>query len=419
MRWFSFIIPACLLSLLLSCTATNPDPNPPVPDNPSGSIYINVVGYFSKFDVAKDSLLWSAMDLNLFNSYRNPLVLDSSGLYRGNYGGITCYNASTGLVSWSHSWIAFSDAINYREPVFNDTQVFYTTPTSVWDHGYLFCKNKFNGVSKWTVQIDSGDVFTGFNGVPLVVGDKVVTITRSQNNEKRLTAFSVQNGSRIWSVPVSSTIPSRLQTSGGNIFSLYGPEAFCFDATNGNQLWRTDLNAAASFKTYSFFENDKLVIVHINGNNQYKITQLQKGTGVVVSSRDLTVPTGPVFSSSGYPDAHRGCYYKNNKIYISSFENYDSLNLFAYDVNSLTQIWRKGLLAHTETVEGPPVFTDKYFILLLNTKKTTDPDYYGSKMVFIGYDGKLVKEVPFLAIYTDGFVYKENGVVFHQIPGYR
>jgi hypothetical protein len=58
-----------------------------------------------------------------------------------------------------------------------------------------------------------------------------------------------------------------------------------------------------------------------------------------------------------------------------------------------------------------PVLTDKYIIFPVNDQYNT-PDPYRSKMIFLDYAGNTVKVLPFHSAYTDGFVYKENGVVY-------
>lgn len=258
------------------CKKSSPEPNNPVtvPDNPNGMLYMEVPLNFVKLDVATDSVYWNSQVINGFGSWGNPIRFDSNYFYHGNYSGITCYSSATGLPVWTTSWLAFSDAINYREPAFNDSLIFFTSPTSEWDHGYLYCKNKRTGASVWQKQYDFGYVDTSVNGIPVLAGNSVIIKTRDQNNQRYLTAYAVQNGSQQWSVPVSIKLSDKLWAINGKIYAAYGPQAVCFDAASGQQLWNTDMNIPKARMTYNFFDGNKLIVVKALDNSNYKILQV-------------------------------------------------------------------------------------------------------------------------------------------------
>lgn len=409
-KWKSILFPALLL-LLIRCTSNFPDDEPPVnPDNPNGLFYVNVVGDFMKLDASTDSVYWKSGVLNLFNSSGNPMVFDSNYFYHGNYTSLTCYSAVTGLPVWTNSWLAFSDAITYREPAFNDSSIFFTSPTSVWDHGYLYCKNKRTGAARWEKKIDFGNVYNNFNGIPIVYGDRVITLTRDNNDQQYLTAFAVQTGDQAWSVPVSPTMRSKLSLLNGKIYSAFGPEALCYDASNGQLLWQKDLGVATAWWTHNFFDNDKLVVVKVLSNSQYKVLQLRKDNGDILQSQDLVVITS--YAQNNQIISPTGCEVRSNRLYITSVNTIDSIDLFCYDLNNLSRKW-KTTLENSLFTRQAPVLTDKYLVLPTNDQYDT-PNQARSNMVFLDLSGKLVKKVPFNSVYTDGFVYKENGVLYRQ-----
>ncbi|AYB32526.1 hypothetical protein D4L85_18950 [Chryseolinea soli] len=416
MNFLKLALPLYLLFFIifLGCTDDgSPEPVvPPVEDNPSGMLYVNIVGQYMKLDASNDSVYWRAETLYLFGSYRNPMTFNSDYFYHGNYTSMTCYSAVSGLPAWSVSWPAFSDAISYQDPAFNDSLIFFSSPTSVWDHGSLYCKNKKTGAPKWQVPIDSGDVDINFNGIPLVNGDKVITLTRNQNNEKHLTAFSIRNGAWLWSTPVGDGTASKFWLVDDRIYSAYGPEALCFDASNGKLLWETDMNTPVAAWTYNFFDADKLIAVKVLNNTNYKILQIQKSNGAIISTKDLTIPT--TYAPQTQMIAPLGCSYDDDNLYLASFNDIDSLDIFSYDMTGMSQKWKKRF-ANSYFTGEPPILTDKYLVFPINDQYNAhDPAH--SNMIFLDHSGKLVKKVPFNSTYVDGFVYKEDGIIYPQPP---
>lgn len=389
---------------------------PPTPeDNPVGTLYINVVGDFIKVDVASDSEYWRSSTLFLFNSYRNPMTFDSNYFYHGNYMSMSCYNAATGQPVWTYSWLAFEDAISYQEPVFSGNQIFFTAPTSAWDHGYLYCKDKRTGTDLWQQQIDSGGVFTSFNGIPVLYGNKVITLTRDYNNNKRLKAYSITSGELVWSVPVSNSMSSKLWISDSKIYSAYGQEAICIDAENGQLLWQTDLNITDAWTTYNFFENDHMIVVKVLDNTHYKVFQLQKSNGAISDKKEVVIPS--TYAQFDQQLAPLGCNYTGKQLFFTSYYSIDSLDITCMNVSNSAVKWKKRISNNLLTQQAP-IITDKYIILPVNQHYNT-PLQEHSEVLFLNLEGDVVKKVPFRSIYTDGFVYKENGTVYKQSTGFK
>lgn len=405
-----FIFPLCML-VLIGCTQAGDDtPGPDPSGSPNGMLYVNVVGEFMKLEPSTDSVYWRAPILIYNNSSGNPMTFDSGFFYFGNYMSMTCYRASTGSMVWTHSWLAFSDAYTYREPAFKDSLIFFTYPTSVWDHGYLMTMNKKTGAYYWKRQIDSGGVFTSFNGIPVVSGDKVICMTRNANDQSVLKAFNTLTGQEAWATPVNFSMQNKLLEKNGKLFSAYANEAVCFDATNGQVLWKTDIRNPIYKYTYNFIENDKLVVVRVLNNYEYQVIQLNLNSGTVISSQHISLLT--TYASFSQLIAPLGCSYRNNKLYLAHYYSIDSMDMYAFDASNVSQLWTKRF-ANSLLTGLAPVLTDKYLIFPINDQYN-GPTPEKSTMIMLDLSGNVVKKVPFRSVYTDKMVYEENGVVYSQ-----
>jgi outer membrane protein assembly factor BamB len=398
-----------LLGFTISCTKTLPDkPNIPPVSDANGILYVNVVGYFIKLDASTDSVNWWGQTMNLFNSSGNPITFDGDNFYHGNATGLTGYSTSSGSPLWEASWLAFDNAIPYQEPAFNDSLIFYAAPTSYWDYGYLHCRNTLTGALHWQIQLDSGDIETNFTGTPEVYNDKVFLLTRNHNNQKILKAFSISDGSVQWAVQVNDSTPSKFRVDNGRIYSAYGPTIFCLDAATGHTIWNTDVNVPSCWWTYDFMDGDRQIIVKVMDNVNYKVIIIQKSSGAVIGRQDLEVPTTLITNNAKIVPI--GCAYRNNSLVIANFNTIDSMDIHSYDINTMSQKWTKRI-ANSIVCGGAPVLTDNYIIFPINLQYNTAVDK-NSEFIFLDYSGNKVKELPFHSLYTDGFVYVENGQVY-------
>jgi hypothetical protein len=118
---------ACTKRNVLEDAPGNPLVNPGNGSKPNGFLYISTNGLFTKINTIDSAEIWSASIRNLFASFDNPMVFDSSSFYHGNYSAFTSYSLQTGIPRWSFSWIAFNDA-----PVFQPhLQTHGTMPTYI------------------------------------------------------------------------------------------------------------------------------------------------------------------------------------------------------------------------------------------------------------------------------------------------
>lgn len=397
----------------LGCTKLFPDKTPSSNESSSGVLYINTVGQITKRDANTDSTYWISSLVNMANSAYNPLVFDSGFYYHGNHTGITCYNIQNGQPLWSFAWLAFDNAIPYREPAFKDSLVVFTAPTSVWDYAWLHCLKKKNGTLLWKIKIDSGNVYNNFNSTPVVYNNQVIVVTRNASDQLFLNAYSVTNATKLWSKPLKISTHAKLFLQNGRVYAAYGAVISCHDAASGQQIWETDLQQSSCWRTYSFIDNDKLVIEKIISNSDYKIFTINLITGSIIRNYDLKLTT----SFAGNPQflAPYGAAFASNTLFIGQYINSDSMEMYAFDINSMNQKWKQRF-AHSIFGGQLPLATDKYLIFPINDTYNVAP-FNQSKMIFLDFNGGLIKKLPFVSRETDVFAYKEGSVVYRQTPG--
>ncbi len=374
----------------------------------NGELYINVTGYFIKIKTVDSSMVWGTETRNLFASFNNPMTFDTTAYYHGNFNGITAYSEQTGQPKWSVNWYAFEDAITYRKPAFKGANVYFTSPSSMWDHGYLYCADKNSGKVKWMIQLDYGFASYPFNTTPMVVGENVIVITRDAENHKRLSAYKTDDGAEIWKSEILDDISFHLRLENDRIYSTSNKYAICINALTGQKLWQTDLGVEQFKRTATFFNQDKLIVVKVKGT-EYNFVTVNINTGQVQKKSQLQIPT-----SVGDPDfASMGCDLSGTSAYIATRYDMDSMRIASYDLNTMAVKWEKKIKNYLYT-DFTPLLTDKYLIFPVNA---TYPEGK-SHMYFYSFDGKLVKQVPFNGNYTSGFAYKENGKMYQQDNDY-
>lgn len=400
--------------LCTACTKLFNDKQTSANDNPTGVLYINTIGQITKTDATNDSTYWITGLINITNSAYNPLVFDTNFYYHGNHLGITCYSLQTGLPAWTYNWPAFDNAIPFREPAFKDSLVFFTAPTSVWDYAYLHCLKKKNGSLVWKLKIDSGNVYNNFNSTPVVYNDKVIVVTRNPNDKLYLNAFAISNGIKLWSMPLKNSVHSKMILQNGKVYSGYGSTITCHDANTGSQIWETDLPLSTCWRTFCFMDQEKMIIEKIISNTDYKIFNVNISTGSIAQITDLKLNSS--YAGNSQYIAPYGSAFRNNQLFIGHYLNADSIDMYAFEIPSLSQKWKQRF-AHNIYGGQMPLATDKYLVFPVNDSYN-NPPYNLSKMIFLDFKGTLIKKLSFISRETDVFVYKEAGIVYRQTPGF-
>jgi outer membrane protein assembly factor BamB len=99
-------------------------------------------------------------------------------------------------------------------------------------------------------QLDTGNI-----GIPTIVGDTFYAVNFSQGGESFVSAFRVQDGSRIWQQPISLDPLSythldlfdSLSVAQGLVYvSTFDHTVSCFDAGTGERRWQFRLNGEAT-----------------------------------------------------------------------------------------------------------------------------------------------------------------------------
>jgi outer membrane protein assembly factor BamB len=379
----------------------------PVTPRPGGIVYLNCVDSFAKMNVADSSLVWMAANLNFGSSYRNPMIFDSSLFYRGNNWSMAAYSTANGARKWVYGWQTLSEGLQYREPVFNDSLVVFTSPTSEWDHADLFCVNKKTGSLKWRAQIDSGSVSVPFNTTPVLFNDKVILVTQDYNKHKHLAAYRISDGLKEWSTGVNDNLATRLRLSNGSIYSTGNQVVSCYNATDGAMQWQTDLQLSSFTGTATFFENDLLVLVKLAGTS-YHLFALNSLTGNLLKTGSLTVQATDLASNA------LGCIYSNNKLIIANRYNFDSASVKCYDLSDLTMKWERRYDSDAYT-DFTPLLANHYIIFPIHKSRSNEKK---SVLYFLNLEGKEIAALPFRGFSAADFFYLENGIVYKQDNGF-
>ncbi|MHB1306363.1 MAG: PQQ-binding-like beta-propeller repeat protein [Limisphaerales bacterium] len=157
---------------------------------------------------------------------------------------ITCRDALTGALQWTHA-----DPAHYATTIAGEGP--RCTPTVVSNRvytlgatGILNCLDLVSGQRHWTRSI-TADASTGmpewgFSGSPLVIGDLVVVSAGGQP-DKSLLAYRVADGSIAWtagSAPVNYGSPFLTTLAGRRqILAFNGRRITAHDAVAGTVLW--------------------------------------------------------------------------------------------------------------------------------------------------------------------------------------
>jgi outer membrane protein assembly factor BamB len=309
---------------------------------------------------------------------------------------------------WTFSWLVYSDVTGFSRYAFTDSLMFVTAPSSAWDQGQLFCLNKRTGALKWTNELDtigwSSDAGGLYFSLPVVSNGKVIVVTRDYNKHRRLVAYNVLTGKKVWGTGINDDLKFNIKVDNGKIYSV-GKTTFCYDANTGAQLWQKDINI---IYTSSAIENGALVLNNsaayvgpLSYIDQNKLIIAGKDSlfSAVTNVKVLDKNTGAILSSQVYNLEFAYYMYGDNTIYIGNYVSGFFLN--AYDLNTGAFKWK-----YATTVSYPPILTDKNIIY--SKREGT---------YFLNLDGKMVRLLPHPApsTYVDVYLFKDaSNNVFTQ-----
>ena len=155
-----------------------------------------------------------------------------------------CLNESNGGELWSFEVPGYAQGV----PAYASGNVYLTS----WEYvgGNVYCVDANTGQEIWHTfwdQYDEKPMDWDTCGSPCVADGKVFVTTYNFYGYGELIALNAADGSLVWGpveIERADSTPAyadgKLYVSGGCFgFSSEGERTYCFDATNGNLIWRT------------------------------------------------------------------------------------------------------------------------------------------------------------------------------------
>ena len=373
-----------LLFVLAACSKPENQRTVDNPPNPAdtivkGSLFLNINSRASSINTENGSMTWQ--NPNFCEAV--ALSYDSGYLYAGSYRNVSCFNAATGQRLWVYSWLIFSDVKGFTRYAFTDSLMFITSASSAWDVAHLYCINKRTGALRWSNELDSIGWPNGreYFSLPVLSNGKVITVARDNNNHRRLVAYNLLTGKKIWGTGINDELRFNIKVDNDKIYST-GKNTFCYDANTGVLVWQNNINiinASGSIENGYLMNNTQAYIGPLAYFDQNKIIIAGKDSAnaVVTSVKVLDKNTGAILSSKVYNIDFKYYMYSNNTLYISTYVS-NTTFLHAFDINTSAFKWK-----YETNATYPPILTDKNIIY-----SRWDGTY------FLSLDGKLMRFLP-------------------------
>lgn len=398
----------CFLYLLLSvlffggCTKAGVDLDPAdEPGIKDGTLYFNSAGIHYKVNIADSSEYWVANQI-ILSSHSNPMIIDSTTIYSGATNSLGAYSVFNAYPRWvvfwpyTHSGPIFSSV----EAALGDSVVYVVSPTSYWFHSYLYCINKKTGAIHWKERIDYGDYELNFHSTPVVVGNRVITLTRDQYNKKQLTCFNA-DGSIHFTTPANDDLAYKIWVHKDKVFSTANSQILCYSTENGRLEWTVNMGDLLFNRTATFFDKDNLIVIKVL-DSRYHVFVINT-SGNILRQHVLSIPTAhpvPEFSPMAVN-------FDNNSLYVAYRSFSDSVSIAAYKFADFSKKWEKRYYSNTD-LDVPTLMTEKYLIFPVNKSYAE----IKSAFYFLDKNGKEVTGFPFSQIYVSGFNYVENNKIY-------
>jgi outer membrane protein assembly factor BamB len=403
---FSFLLALSFVFLLFGCSKPDIDIDNSIPNNTpfdettlKGNIYLDQGKFMLNLDLQTGSVIYQAKLLNINGGYESEINFDSGYYYHRDYAGVTCYDASNGSVVWGFNWLSYNNIQFSTAVILNDSSIFFSSPTSVWQVAYLYCLDKRTGELKWKVKIDEGGYpfYYSFYSIPVLIHDKVVTLARDANGDRKLISFNVSNGEQVWESSVNDELKATLKTDGEKIYST-GQYAYCYNGDNGTLEWEKNLQlvfaGSSLFGNISFFDKNELVIAGVYSTPSNTVIVLDSKTG----NADYSFTTDINFHN---------CNYKNGVFYALGNVN-DTVELDAIDIKTHALKWKYRPYLFNKT----PLITDKNVMFAAFDIDSTMTS--SIKLFILDLNGKLVRKIPLPVERVDKFIYVDDKKKFYR-----
>jgi outer membrane protein assembly factor BamB len=417
-----FFVVTCL-ALLVSCSKTPLSTTPVTPTDtllpagpviiaepakPAGYFYVDSYGIFSKISVADSSIALTIYHKSVFGSSGSAMVMDSATIVAGSSDAISAYRKVDGRELWTFSWLMYSRALLYREPVIKDSLVFYTTGSDAgMSFAMLHCIEKGSGRRKWVARIDESSSQTTFNSTPVVIGDKVILITQDNNTRIRLSAYQVADGKQLWSTLAQNKMGQRLETFNGWVYAFRPFGLTCYRSDNGGLEWDLPQSVDYVDGTSIFTEQGEARLVQLS-DKRHKVFTLNPADG-----RPSLLAE---FPASTTDKRLIGCIYRRNKLIITSQSTTDSLVVRCYDLQTAALSWEKRFkngVYKDDFTQATPVLAGDFFLFPAIEDRVAGK--YKNTMYLMNFDGKVLQQIPFeSSVITERFAYEEKGAYYNQ-----
>ena len=193
-----------------------------------------------------------------------------------------CFDEATGEELWNFSAPVSSYAQSC--PAYKDGRVyiFYWAGFSSSGENSVYCLNVDTGEEIWK----QGNIISNPCGSPMITDDTVYFTTYNNTggseSVSQLYAINITDGSIRWSNTSIVSTDSTPAYAYGNIYLSSGTSSYttyCFNATTGEQVWKTDPKDNLGFWTCSPAVADNKVYVGMGGSG---ITCLDAYTGAII-----------------------------------------------------------------------------------------------------------------------------------------
>ncbi|AGK60928.1 WD40-like repeat protein [Archaeoglobus sulfaticallidus PM70-1] len=202
-----------------------------------------------------------------------------------------------------------NEVSHYTSPSAYNGRIFFAGNDSV---NRLYCLNE-NGVEIWNFSVDSQ-----ITNTPAIGYNKVFFATKS-----RLYALNM-DGSLAWSVSFNGTMSTAAIAYGNIYIGSYEGKLYCFNATNGAELW----NFTANGKIDSSPAVAGGIVYFATNNPQGTIYAVDAFSGNMLWYYRLTPPAGNYYNIMSSP------YIANNRLYIGA----DSGYLYCFNSSGLIEV---------------------------------------------------------------------------------
>jgi len=290
--------------------------------------------FFSKGDpLAAASQLWN---YTLDSPYASSPVAENGFIYvNTGFGALSCINASTGTLTWSHSAVLFGGFTVANNLIYLSQDLPAT----------IYCLNASSGAQLWNYTYGNSSSF----GTPLLAGG-VLYVGGFYNLVGTVFAFNALTGEHMWnfSGPEGTRFDETAIVSAGTTLyaaSDYPGVVYALNAATGGELW----NYTTEGQSISLTTGNSDIYVGVNFLNNTNPSMSPPGNVIALDAEsgaliwNFTAASGSIDSPV----------FVNNNLYLFSSSGF----VYALDASSGKVIWNYtfGSSPASDSTFGPAV----------------------------------------------------------------